>query len=121
MLKKIKNNLQRSAIAAVIERQISFARNGIYCDKIYECSPDEEGCQKKVKGGAVQLVLHKVAFDSYPYHRAGMYSTCQAFIIIIFYLFLFARSSKVGMARGCLLYTSPSPRDRTRSRMPSSA
>ena len=26
-----------------------------------------------------------------------------------------------GFARGCLLYTSPSPRDRTRSRMPSSA
>ena len=26
-----------------------------------------------------------------------------------------------GMATGCLLYTSPSPRDRTRSRMPSSA
>ena len=25
------------------------------------------------------------------------------------------------MRRGCLLYTSPSPRDRTRSRMPSSA
>ena len=25
------------------------------------------------------------------------------------------------LARGCLLYTSPSPRDRTRSRMPSSA
>ena len=27
----------------------------------------------------------------------------------------------IGMFRGCLLYTSPSPRDRTRSRMPSSA
>ena len=26
-----------------------------------------------------------------------------------------------GLLRGCLLYTSPSPRDRTRSRMPSSA
>ena len=26
-----------------------------------------------------------------------------------------------GVARNCLLYTSPSPRDRTRSRMPSSA
>ena len=26
-----------------------------------------------------------------------------------------------GEASGCLLYTSPSPRDRTRSRMPSSA
>ena len=28
---------------------------------------------------------------------------------------------KVGPADICLLYTSPSPRDRTRSRMPSSA
>ena len=27
----------------------------------------------------------------------------------------------LGLAIGCLLYTSPSPRDRTRSRMPSSA
>ena len=27
----------------------------------------------------------------------------------------------VRKVRGCLLYTSPSPRDRTRSRMPSSA
>ena len=27
----------------------------------------------------------------------------------------------VGMKKDCLLYTSPSPRDRTRSRMPSSA
>ena len=27
----------------------------------------------------------------------------------------------VGLSMGCLLYTSPSPRDRTRSRMPSSA
>eukprot|EP00656_Telonema_subtile_P053165 TRINITY_DN7616_c0_g1_i1.p1 TRINITY_DN7616_c0_g1~~TRINITY_DN7616_c0_g1_i1.p1 ORF type:complete len:163 (+),score=1.81 TRINITY_DN7616_c0_g1_i1:62-550(+) len=40
--------------------------------------------------------------------------------------FAFAvRSGELGMAfadlRACLLYTSPSPRDRTRSRMPSSA
>ena len=28
---------------------------------------------------------------------------------------------EIGNIRGCLLYTSPSPRDRTRSRMPSSA
>ena len=27
----------------------------------------------------------------------------------------------IGLAMACLLYTSPSPRDRTRSRMPSSA
>ena len=30
-------------------------------------------------------------------------------------------SEIVGINRACLLYTSPSPRDRTRSRMPSSA
>ena len=28
---------------------------------------------------------------------------------------------RITMAKDCLLYTSPSPRDRTRSRMPSSA
>ena len=32
-----------------------------------------------------------------------------------------ARARLVERANGCLLYTSPSPRDRTRSRMPSSA
>ena len=38
-------------------------------------------------------------------------------------LFLYADSVSPagGLARICLLYTSPSPRDRTRSRMPSSA
>ena len=30
-------------------------------------------------------------------------------------------ASEVGRGNTCLLYTSPSPRDRTRSRMPSSA
>ena len=30
-------------------------------------------------------------------------------------------TSNVVVSTGCLLYTSPSPRDRTRSRMPSSA
>ena len=32
-----------------------------------------------------------------------------------------AAPAAAGGAGGCLLYTSPSPRDRTRSRMPSSA
>ena len=31
------------------------------------------------------------------------------------------RDSVIGTIKPCLLYTSPSPRDRTRSRMPSSA
>ena len=34
---------------------------------------------------------------------------------------LLNRDEEVALAKNCLLYTSPSPRDRTRSRMPSSA
>ena len=33
----------------------------------------------------------------------------------------YCRTCLVEVTKGCLLYTSPSPRDRTRSRMPSSA
>ena len=40
-------------------------------------------------------------------------------IAVIFVLGIFFYGSYQGV--GCLLYTSPSPRDRTRSRMPSSA
>ena len=36
-----------------------------------------------------------------------------------YYIYRKDRSDRLG--GGCLLYTSPSPRDRTRSRMPSSA
>ena len=36
-------------------------------------------------------------------------------------IYMCAHSSEGAMGIICLLYTSPSPRDRTRSRMPSSA
>ena len=35
--------------------------------------------------------------------------------------FLITKDVNENLLKGCLLYTSPSPRDRTRSRMPSSA
>ena len=41
--------------------------------------------------------------------------------VILIFPILFVYASKNLDAKGCLLYTSPSPRDRTRSRMPSSA
>ena len=47
------------------------------------------------------------------------------YILVILFLGLFVWNSAFGktitMDVDCLLYTSPSPRDRTRSRMPSSA
>ena len=45
-------------------------------------------------------------------------------ILSLYVAFVPAACAKLlvlGRIRGCLLYTSPSPRDRTRSRMPSSA
>ena len=45
-------------------------------------------------------------------------------MLLVFLLCLVAgliAVTAVGSLLGCLLYTSPSPRDRTRSRMPSSA
>ena len=35
--------------------------------------------------------------------------------------YLLASGEAVGLPKSCLLYTSPSPRERTRTRMPSSA
>ena len=35
--------------------------------------------------------------------------------------FIQKKASKLGLTNGCLLYTSPSPRDRQKSRMPSCA
>ena len=39
----------------------------------------------------------------------------------VFYTITNATTNKMKHIKDCLLYTSPSPRDRTRSRMPSSA
>ena len=40
---------------------------------------------------------------------------------ILFLQFFYATAGIIGMVRCCLLYTSPSPRDLSTSRMPSSA
>ena len=41
--------------------------------------------------------------------------------IAVSYKIIEGTKERIQIFRGCLLYTSPSPRDRTRSRMPSSA
>ena len=56
------------------------------------------------------------AMMTYPVYRLFISGVCLALALGMW--FVFART-RLGMI--CLLYTSPSPRDRTRSRMPSSA
>ena len=64
---------------------------------------------KKLKGQD-KLVLNNVSFDI----KAGE-------IVCLAGIDGNGQSELVNVITGCLLYTSPSPRDRTRSRMPSSA
>ena len=47
--------------------------------------------------------------------------TAITIVACMYTLSLVMKTIPVGVTYACLLYTSPSPRDRTRSRMPSSA
>ena len=53
--------------------------------------------------------------------KALFYGLLGAFIFRFIALFLISIIANFWWIQACLLYTSPSPRDRTRSRMPSSA
>ena len=61
----------------------------------------------------------------YSYHVAGVVGVMMAYLMGVRDAPTLDRASDLGLAfqltNICLLYTSPSPRDRTRSRMPSSA
>ena len=64
------------------------------------------------EGAELRLVTPGEAIGASSGARAGTGTLKQGDNII---------STKLGYARDCLLYTSPSPRDATLSRMPSSA
>ena len=65
-----------------------------------------------VDGGTIGL---EVSFGAFLAVILGL------FIPVVFLITLFIQSDAQGTATTCLLYTSPSPRDRQKSRMPSSA
>ena len=70
---------------------------------------EEEECPKCVKGAPAWMATF-----------ADMATLLMAFFVLILSFAEF-NVPKFKQISGCLLYTSPSPRDRTRSRMPSSA
>ena len=61
--------------------------------------------------GEIEQLLHQIGTSEYHAQVLGGIPMSQGEIV---------RLSDIGIS-DCLLYTSPSPRDRTRSRMPSSA
>ena len=74
---------------------------------------------KDVKGNNVDPVNHTLSIlKEYPYAKIHIGSDSQNVGKKTNYTSVIAY--RLG-TRGCLLYTSPSPRDRQKSRMPSSA
>ena len=66
------------------------------------------------------LVIILFNYQTIPLFNAILYGILPIFIYFLMVIVIYI--SKTGTSIGsCLLYTSPSPRDRTRSRMPSSA
>ena len=95
----------------------------------YRDEIDEDTEQRFVNSGAVHLLavsgMHVILIYSnirwllrlLRLHKIISERGISIISIIMIWIFSFM----VGLAASCLLYTSPSPRDRTRSRMPSSA
>ena len=77
------------------------------------------GCKLKFEdrewSGVYKLEPYNI-WDGATRWTKGMYVGNEAIQVVSFQL-----KKRVPIGKGCLLYTSPSPRDRTRSRMPSSA
>ena len=75
------------------------------------------GNQTSGAGGSDEMTV-KTVLEAQDIASSGWnYTSASSFITLSFWI----KSSVAQNFYGCLLYTSPSPRDRTRSRMPSSA
>ena len=71
----------------------------------------------------IGLILLSIASFIYGYQKPEKVGSTQKSEVYITLEGAFNKTGEVPIKEGmtCLLYTSPSPRDRTRSRMPSSA
>ena len=81
-----------------------------------------QGFQGLVSGRmAIQIVELLEAVDIEQHHRQRLAAGAMQPDLLVEKRQHAAPVADAGELIGCLLYTSPSPRDRTRSRMPSSA
>ena len=67
------------------------------------------------------LLFEDVSFTVHRNNKVGLVGANGTGKTSLFKMILGEFESDQGQCNYCLLYTSPSPRDRTRSRMPSSA
>ena len=69
-------------------------------------------CFQRCVGKDASNALYSVTYEMDEAHGSGYHERFKSFL---------TEMHRYNYVVGCLLYTSPSPRDRTRSRMPSSA
>ena len=140
-LNLLKNQTKNKKLKAALEDIIARVEDG---DELSECFRRHDSIfsdmainmsRAGAEGGFLEGALDRVGTFTeqqadlkaktvgamiYPLILATM-GTVIVGVLIIFFVPNFATVFDSLRAEGCLLYTSPSPRDRTRSRMPSSA
>ena len=111
----------------------NVAIHGISAEDVTD-APDVRDCIEEMSAfvGDLPLVAHNAQFDASALRDACLASSIAVPKMLFACTLAQARATKLDVANHklptlaqhfgvCLLYTSPSPRDRTRSRMPSSA
>ena len=112
-----------SKIFAVLSLMAASVWIGSYLTRLFLVYQLFEGPELILKGFINEGNVNGILFSIVP----SLVVHFISFIVMIIFLILFYLTSKVSLRFNgwlfiiCLLYTSPSPRDRTRSRMPSSA
>ena len=114
--KKNKNNTGGVAIKGPLDAKMGQKASFPEIDEYYLFTPKPSYPTGGVfDGGGKQSI--KIAKDAITYVTSGLFDrnkgTCLSY--------MHKAIKALNQLRICLLYTSPSPRDRTRSRMPSSA
>ena len=86
----------------------------IYSDQIYTGTDDDSPQAVIIKDGVISALTDKAASEAYVGVQTEIIDAQGSFVMP-------GLIEGHGHFSGCLLYTSPSPRDATLSRMPSSA
>ena len=90
-----------------IQRESS--RTKLFSRSAHKIELNEEQEARRVQVATIQVIAHKIELDEETQARRAQVGTLQAIV------------HKIELNEDCLLYTSPSPRDLSTSRMPSSA
>ena len=105
---KCRTRMGSSSLGVVMSEIISSFRSKLDLEAVREKFPEISDSETPIWHGSPALMS-----------MSGKYGL--AGLVLVIHLVFYWAAKYDTVIEGCLLYTSPSPRDRTRSRMPSSA